>query len=342
MVAMWKDQWRALDQEWQQEDKVRDLKVANGWKPGQKRVSDCHCRSRITNLLFRNIWNSLTRRQLLERVLLQSSHALAVNIRKTVRQNANRRAVNGRNTNTGRNKWTGKLLFSGLKLRMLLLAQASHGNHVKSCERCRRWILSIFHGSLSRLSVVGLTRVRRARVFRSGVIWWWRELKWGIHRTAHQLERGYWCVVLFILLCYQCTDNCCLVGIISWYLWEDQSAPGGITWEWGTSGSSDYSWDHGCIHQAWCTPYLWPHHSWQKSIQMLWIIHAKISTHTRMERVMFHEGCTKATSQLSADSVWLVPVPSFHHPWSWHTCGALCQHRSDSDTLSDGWKANME
>jgi hypothetical protein len=87
MVAMRKDRRRALDRERQQvhRDKVRDLKVANGWKPGQKRVSDCHCHSRITNLLFRNIWNSLMRRQLLERVLLQSSHALAGNIRKTAR-----------------------------------------------------------------------------------------------------------------------------------------------------------------------------------------------------------------------------------------------------------------
>jgi hypothetical protein len=42
MVAMQKDRRRTLDRERQQvhRDKVRDLKVANGWKPGQKRVSD--------------------------------------------------------------------------------------------------------------------------------------------------------------------------------------------------------------------------------------------------------------------------------------------------------------
>lgn len=53
MVAMRKDRQRALDRERQQvhRDKVRDRKVANGWKPGQKRVSDrhCHYHSPITN-----------------------------------------------------------------------------------------------------------------------------------------------------------------------------------------------------------------------------------------------------------------------------------------------------
>jgi hypothetical protein len=119
MTAMKKDWQRAHDREQQQEhrEKVQERKVANGWKPGQKRVSQCIicCDVHVTNLASRNILKNTTKHPISDPMLLRNTRVLAVNIMRTDGQNENLRAASVLMISNNQKGSTGLHLFSGLK-----------------------------------------------------------------------------------------------------------------------------------------------------------------------------------------------------------------------------------